>query len=122
MVAVASFWGEVARAGNVALERRRSTKRLDAERRRIKTAQDCGRLRSACVGEAASFGGEAARAEIEASACWRSAKRLHVDRKISHASYSMRMENVAFPGGWSSGHFSDKKQVNPGSHSIRNTN
>ena len=89
----------------------------ESERHRFRSPQDCGRLRSACVGEAASFGGEAARAEIEASACWRSVKRLHVDTQISPASYSMGMENVASPGGRSAVRFSDEMQMNPGSRS-----
>ena len=110
VVEVASIWGEIARAGSEASARRRSTKCLHAERRRIKTPQDCGRLRSACVGEAA-------RAEIEASPCWRSAKRLHVDTRISPASYSMRVEDVAFSGGRSAERFPDRKRMNPGSRS-----
>ena len=89
----------------------------EAERRRVESPQDCRRLWSACVGQAASFGGEVARAEIEAPACWRSAKRLHVDTRISPASYSIRMENVAFSGGRSAVRLSDGMQMNPGSHS-----
>ena len=89
----------------------------EAERRRIESPQDCRRLRSACVVGVASFWGEVARAGSEALERRRSAKRLHIDTRISPASCSIRMENVAFSGRRSAVRFSDRMQMNPGSHS-----
>ena len=76
-------------------------------------------LWSACVGEATSFWGEIARAGGEGSARRRSTKRLHVEARIQRASDSIKMGNVSFLGGRSSGHFSNMKQMSPGSRSIR---
>ena len=78
-------------------------------------------LWSACVGEATSFWGEIARAGGEGSVRRRSTKRLHVEARIRPASDSIIMGNDAFLSGRSSGLFSNKKQVNPGSRSIRNS-
>ena len=76
-------------------------------------------LWSACVGGGAPFWSGAARAGGEALERWRSTKRLHAEARIWLASDSMKMENDTFLGRRSSGHFSNKKQVNPGSRSIR---
>ena len=78
-------------------------------------------LRSACVGEAASFWSGAAGAGSEALASRRSTKGLHVETRIWLASDSMKMGNDTFLSRRSSGHFSNKKQLNPGSCSIRNS-
>lgn len=91
----------------------------EAERRRIKTPQDCDRLWSACAGEAESFGGEAARAGSEASASGRSAERSHVHLRMQPVTRSAERESDAFFGRRGAMRFPDRKQTNPGSRSNR---
>ena len=96
-----------------------------AQRRRrgaaLKHRRTAAVLCSACVGEATSFWGETAhaRAGSEGSARMRSTKRLHVEARTRRASDSIKMGNDSFLGGRSSGHFSNMKQMSPGSRSIR---